>query len=108
MCVADDGADGDGDDGVFSGFTGHVFVAAGSSVFGAYMSSVGEVEQGRDAVICYEHDVTTVSAVSAAWSAERDVFFASEGDCACAAFPGGDMDMNLVDEAHGVLAWAMR
>jgi len=67
---------------------------------GAQVLRVGEVDEGGEAGVDGEHDVTAVAPVAAVRAAARHVLLAPEADAAPAAVARRDADPHLVDELH--------
>jgi hypothetical protein len=71
--------------------------------FGLDGPGVREVEEGGEALVAHDDDVAAAAAVTPRRAAERNVFFAPEGDGAVSAAPSDDFDPTFVDESHGRL-----
>jgi len=81
---------------------GAVLVAAlaGTTMFGAEVNALGEVNEGAQAAIGLEDDVPPLASITAIGATVRDELFAAEADYAVSAVASLYPDLRLVNEQN--------
>jgi hypothetical protein len=100
LFVEDQGADGDSDDQVLSGFSGHFFAHSVTASWSFPVVLSREIHEGVFGGVCDEDDRAPVPAVAAVGAPLGDILLAAEGDAAVAAVAGFHVNDGFVNE-HG-------
>ncbi len=100
VVVIDQGADGDGDGQIAPAPPRHLPAGPPMSVFGPKAALVAEVDEGIEAALGDQRDVSAAPAIAPIGSAEGDEFLAAEADRAVAAVAGADGDAHFINEFH--------
>ncbi len=61
---------------------------------------VAEIDQRVETIDGFDPDIAAATAIAAVRSAEFDEFLPPEGNAACAAIAGADIDLGFVEEFH--------
>ena len=100
--VVDDRAAGHADRQIVAGLADAVPTGARLSVAGLEMTLETEVDEGVQACIRAQENAAAIAAVAAVRPAELDELLAPETQAAVAALAGGNVNLGVVDEFHGV------